>query len=80
MDWKCTPENGILRVIDKNDKIYKTKRIEGPSVGFSFNNDDEDEIFIFAKQIIFNTDTVFYYPRDNLKPGERIADWVKSAR
>jgi hypothetical protein len=33
--------------------------------------------YISAKKVVFNTDKVYYYLKDNLLEGERIADWVK---
>ena len=40
---------------------------------------DEDQttpIWVVAHHLEWNTDTVFYYPRESLQPGERWADWV----
>lgn len=35
------------------------------------------EHFVAAQRIEISEGTVFYYPREDLKPGERVADWVK---
>lgn len=32
--------------------------------------------YIASKDIDFNTDVVLYYKKENLQPGERLADWV----
>ena len=45
---------------------------------FIFRTEDyRNDVIIAAKSISFNTDTVFYYLRDDLKENERIADFVK---
>lgn len=33
--------------------------------------------FIVAQSINYNFDTVFHYKRENLKAGERLADWLE---
>lgn len=35
-----------------------------------------NDIFIAAKNIEFNTDTVYYYARENLNKNERLADFL----
>jgi hypothetical protein len=50
------------------------------SSGFAFCMEDKyfgDKSFIIAHGLRQKWGTVFYYNRENLKPGERIADWVK---
>lgn len=45
---------------------------------FIFKTSDyKNDIVIAAKEIKYNTDTVFYYDRPDLKDNERIADFVK---
>jgi hypothetical protein len=39
--------------------------------------DCENDVIIAAEKISYNTDTVFYYLRENLGDNERIADFVK---
>lgn len=34
------------------------------------------EFFLAFRSLILREGTVFYYPRENLKPGERVASWV----
>ena len=45
---------------------------------YLINNEDIplEKHFLQAQEVIFNTDTVFYYKRDNLKEGERLADFI----
>ena len=38
--------------------------------------DDAITFYVIAQDIKYNTDTVFYYKRENLKENERIAEWV----
>jgi len=74
-DWHGTPERGLLKIVGGSDSVSDNNQDARP-IGFSFINDDDAEITVFASEIAFNTDTVFYYKREHLKPGERIADWV----
>lgn len=44
---------------------------------FMFKTEDySNNVYIASEKITFNTDTVFYYLRENLKENERIADFV----
>ena len=45
---------------------------------FDFN--DGHRFYVAARQIKLIESMVYYYRRENLKPGERIADWVKDDR
>jgi hypothetical protein len=49
---------------------------EGLSI-FCIFDEDNYLSFIIAENISFDYSTVFYYLRENLQDGERIADWVK---
>ncbi|MBL7950883.1 MAG: hypothetical protein JNM62_04130 [Flavobacteriales bacterium] len=39
--------------------------------------DFKNKIYVAAERLSYNTDTVFYYQRPDLKENERIARWVK---
>lgn len=49
--------------IDNDDKL------------FVFEN-NVNKYYLFAKDIKINKGLVYYYKRNELKPGERIADWL----
>jgi len=38
--------------------------------------DHKQDVCVAAKEVTFNTDTVFYYHRKNLKANERLADYL----
>ncbi|EFE7917924.1 hypothetical protein GA486_23065, partial [Escherichia coli] len=42
-----------------------------------FYSEFELKFKVIAKKISINFDTVFYYKRENLKIGERLAYWIK---
>ena len=66
-------EQKIVRVqagLDNAITIYKIEAETGLSEGsLSF--------YVAAMQVEIREGTVYYYERDNLKEGERIAHWVK---
>jgi hypothetical protein len=46
---------------------------------FIFKTEDyNQDVVIVAQKISYNTDTVFYYNRPDLKENERIADFIKA--
>jgi hypothetical protein len=50
---------------------------QGYSVFRFKTNDHQNDVIIAAEKISFNTDTVFYYQRDDLKENELIAYFIK---
>lgn len=63
-----------------NDEALLSKQFEieqGYSVFIFKTEDYQNDIIIAAEKLSFNTDTVFYYEREDLKGNERIADFVK---
>ncbi|MCG8710936.1 hypothetical protein JHU04_004253 [Brenneria sp. 4F2] len=68
LDWSCDINDDFIR-ITKND-------LEGYFV-VEFYSDNEFAFKVIGNDISFNFDTVFYYQRECLKPGERLAYWIK---
>jgi hypothetical protein len=54
----------------------KFENIQGYTL-FRFNSEDTPDIYIAAAAVSYNTDTVYYYNRPDLKENERLADFVK---
>ena len=78
--WKNSPQDGgLIEILDatQNALLINENFIEDFAQGVRFLNDDGISIVAAASSITVNFDTVFYYWRDNIKEGERIADWVK---
>ena len=75
--WHTDTSKTAFR-LESNQVIYKQYEIEQGYRLFIFNAEDyQNEIIISAKSISFNTDTVYYYERPNLKDNERVAEFVK---
>lgn len=53
---------------------------QGHRVFIFKTGDYRNDVIIAAGGVSFNTDTVFYYLREDLKENERIADSVKKNR
>jgi hypothetical protein len=66
---------GIARLvaIDAGDKLFA---IDAESSGSL----EPQVYFIVAQRLRVSEGTVYHYERENLQPGERIADWVKQHR
>jgi len=68
IDWSC----------DVNDDFIKISKssLEDEFI-IEFYSDDELTFKIIGKDISINFDTVFYYKREDLKPDERLAYFIK---
>ncbi|ASY80526.1 hypothetical protein BJK05_11215 [Pectobacterium polaris] len=68
MDWSC----------DVNDEFIKVSKshLEDEFI-VEFYSDDEFTFKVIGKDISINFDTVFYYKREDLKLGERLAYFIK---
>lgn len=80
--WSSDTSEKVLLLAEGEEarKINLKFRIEQGNFLFRFIPEDFGEdtgFYIAAKDLSFNTDTVYYYKKDDLKAGERIADWVK---
>ncbi|MFP1733904.1 hypothetical protein ACLECU_16735 [Lonsdalea quercina] len=70
MDWSCDLDEGFMKISFQDNGSQKLSTLE-------FYSDDELKFKVVGESISVNFDTVFYYKRDNLSTGERLAYWVK---
>lgn len=79
-EWKTDTSKPVLYLVDNGEsvEINQKYQIEQGNILFKILSEDiETPFYISAKNISFNTDSVLYYKKDNLKSNERIADWVQ---
>lgn len=70
MDWSCDTNDEFIKVRTNTDSPYERFIIE-------FYEDSELKLKLIAKNVTLNFDTVFYYKKENLKAGERLAYWLE---
>lgn len=70
MDWSCDLDDDFIKVSNQDD-------IFCPSLILEFYSDNELKFKVIAEKMSINFDTVFYYKRDKLNTGERLAYWVE---
>jgi len=71
----------ILSSLDTESKLNLEYEILAGSHSFMFKTEDQiTDVVITARKVSFNTDTVLYYFREDLKENERLADFVKRER
>ncbi|WP_120807076.1 hypothetical protein [Yersinia sp. IP36721] len=70
MDWSCDLDEGFMKISIQDNGSQKLSTLE-------FYSDDELKFKVVGESISVNFDTVFFYKRDNLSTGERLAYWVK---
>ncbi|AFI92510.1 hypothetical protein EXT68_17095 [Pectobacterium parmentieri] len=68
LDWPCDVNHDFIKISKDN--------LEDEFI-INFHSDDEFTFKAIGKHISINFDTVFYYKREDLKPGERLAYFVK---
>lgn len=79
--WRSDTGQAVFQIPDNEIELNNKFEIEEDYQLFVFRSEDyQNDIYIAANTISFNTDTVFYYERQNLKSNERIADFVKSKK
>lgn len=69
IDWYCDVSSDFIKA--------NVGLPAGDVRKLDFYSDDGLAFSVTAEKFKLNFDRVFYYRRDNLQPGERIADWVK---
>ena len=77
--WSVDTKDSFISILtDKEQFDYNVKfDIEQGNVVFAFAAEGFSSAFyIVSKDIEFNTDVVLYYKKEELQPGERLADWV----
>ena len=73
-------DNIVIRIASEEEKkiiFKKTDMIKSNDEIFCFDDKNKYKYFIAAISIDLKTNNVYYYKREKLKPGERIASWVK---
>ncbi|NOQ71790.1 MAG: hypothetical protein GQ574_07310 [Crocinitomix sp.] len=74
--WHSDTDKAVIELPDPefNKELNIKFEIEqGYQVFIIRTEDYKNDIYIAAKEIGFNTDTVYYYYRENLKDNERLA-------
>lgn len=76
--WHSDTSQPVFVLPDNVDELNLQFEIEQGYTLFMFKAEDyKNNVIVAAEKISFNTDTVFYYLRENLEPNQRIADFVK---
>ena len=77
--WNSDTNKPVIEIpeYELNIELNTKFEIEQGYQIFIINTEDyKNDIYIAAKEIEFNTDTVFYYQRENLGDNERLADFL----
>jgi len=78
-DWQSDTQKSVIEIpdVDLNKKLNIKFDIEkGYQIFIIRTENYKTDIYVAAKEIDFNTDTVYYYQRENLKDNERLADFL----
>lgn len=78
--WHSDTSNPILEIPDPELNIKLNVKFEveqGYQVFIIKTENYNNDIYIVSKEIGFNTNTVYYYWRENLKEDEKLASFVK---
>lgn len=70
MEWSSDLDEGVIKALTQVDISSGTFVLEFYSVS-------ELKFKVVAEKMVVNFDTVFYYKREGLKRGERLASWVE---
>jgi len=70
MDWSCDLDDDFIKVSNQDN-------ISRPPLTLEFYSDNELKFKVISEKMSLNFDTVFYYKRDKLNTGERLAYWVE---
>lgn len=71
LSWGSDPSDDLLvENTTSNLSLIDEYKLNGDFKIYSFITDDETKVNFAAERISINTDTVFYYQRDNLKENE----------
>lgn len=76
--WHADTRKPVFELPSESISLnLKFNNIQGYTL-FRFNSEDTPDIYIAAAAVYYNTDTVYYYNKTDLKENERIADFIKS--
>ncbi len=79
--WHTDTDKTVIEIPDdnlNNDLNIKFDIEQGYQLFIIHTEDYNNDIYIAAKGLTFNTDTVYYYEREGLKENERLADFIKT--
>lgn len=77
-EWRSDTTQPVFILPDNEVELNMQYEIEEGYSLFIFKTEDfKNDVIVAAEKITYNTDTVFYYYRENLKDNERMADFVK---
>lgn len=76
--WHSDTKHPVLALATADDALNSRLEIEQGYQVFVLKTEDyRNNVIVAAENIFYNTDTVYYYERENLQPNERIADCVQ---
>jgi len=76
-NWRSNTKERTFILPLNEEEMNRKYEIELGYQLFIFRTEDyENDVLIAAKKIRYNTDTVYYYERTDLKENERLADFV----
>lgn len=79
--WRSNTNSTVFTFPDNEIELNRQYEIEQGYQLFVFKTEEyRNNVVIAAKKLSFNTDTVFYHDKQDLKEKERIADFVKKQR
>ncbi|WP_270221965.1 hypothetical protein [Kosakonia cowanii] len=70
VEWSSDLDEEFIKLLTQFD-------ISSGAFVLEFYSDSELKFKVVAEKMMVNFDTVFYYKREGLKSGERLASWVK---
>ncbi len=70
MDWSCDLDETFIKLSSYTEDHCEMSVLE-------FYSDSELKFKIIAEKVSVNFDMVFYYKKENLNIGERLAYWLK---
>ncbi len=79
-EWKTDTSKAVLHMANDEEclAVNQNYQIEQGNILFKITAEDlQVPFYISAKNLDYNTDSVLYYKKENLKDNERIADWVQ---
>jgi hypothetical protein len=77
--WSTSPDRKpIVQLLTSKEtkQLAEKYLIEMPSLMLRFSDDDERDILAVSVAVSTKLEVVYYYKRENLGPGERVAYWL----
>ncbi|MDA8522538.1 hypothetical protein [Acidovorax sp. NCPPB 4044] len=78
-DFQINPETDFISELSSSEikQLKLSSALQYPLKGFRISSSDGDDVILVAQALEVGTDTVYYYPKENLGSSERLAPWVK---